>query len=396
MRNYRFGARSESPRILCVSYRAIDHTISRSIRYEFEDLVAAVDAVDVIAPTEVDPAGAASSLGASIRTIESEAVKVIRRLQVKSEVLLPDVLPRRRPPGAAAEYDLVFVSVEGVHDLYSIGSSAMWRALAPQTICHVQELYSPDVPALGDLLGILKGFDQIFVGCQGTVETLSAATGRPCHYLAPSTDTLNFCPYPDPPKRLIDFYAMGRRPPKTHAALMRLAEDPAFYYLYDTVPNCPIADHVEHRDRFAEMIKRSRFFLVNPARCDDPDRTGGQQELGYRYVEGAAGGAVLIGEAPRNASFDDDFGWPDAVISLPFDSPDVSEVIDALTSDPDRLERIAQSNVANCLRRHDHVYRWGQILAAADLGDTAAMSRRRHLLEERAESIERAMVAVPD
>ena len=317
-------------------------------------------------------------------------MKVLRRLQAKSEGRLPTARLRRRPPGASRNYDLVFVSVEGVHDLYDLGPISMWRSMAPVCVCYIQELYSSDVPALGDLLKVLKQFDHIFLGYQGTVDTLAEATGRPCHYLVPSTDTLKFCPYPEAPKRVIDFYAMGRRPPTTHNALLRVADGGDFYYMYDTVPNCPIPSHVEHRNRFAEMIKRSLFFLVNPARADDPERTGGQEELGYRFVEGAAGGAVLIGEAPRNASFDDDFGWQDAVIPLPFDSGDVGDVIAEMDADPGRLERIAKTNVVNSLRRHDHVYRWGQVLSITGLPETTAMESRRRELEERAASIEQA------
>jgi hypothetical protein len=286
---------------------------------------------------------------------------------------------------------MVFVSVEGVRDLYDLGPVSMWRSMSRVSMCYIQEIYSSDVPALGDLLKVLQQFDHIFLGYQGTVATLAEATGRPCHYLVPSTDTLKFCPYPDAPTRVIDFYAMGRRPPTTHNALRRVADGGGFYYMYDTVPNCAIPSHVEHRIRFAEMIKRSLFFLVNPARADDPERTGGQEELGYRFVEGAAGGAVLIGEAPRNASFGEDFGWPDSVIPLPFDSGDVAEVIAELDGDANRLKRISKVNVVNSLRRHDHVYRWGQVLSIAGLPETTEMEVRRRELEERAASIEQTL-----
>jgi hypothetical protein len=392
MRKYRFHAKAPDPRVLCVSYRDIAPVISRSIRYEFEDLIGAVDAVDVIAPGDVaDPADAGSPLRSGIRTVQRLAVKILRRLQAKSEGLLPVTGLRRLPPDVSRNYDVVFVSIERAGDLYDLGPSAMWRSAARVSMCYIQELYASDVPALGDLLKILKGFDHIFVGYQGTIETLAEATGRPCHYLVPHTDTLKFCPYPEPPKRVIDFYAMGRRPPKTHKALIRMAEAGDRYYMYDTVTNCPIASHVEHRSRLADMIKRSRFFLVNPARRGDPERTAGQEELGFRFIEGAAAGAVLIGDAPRNASFNEYFGWHDSVIPLPFDSGDIADVIAEVEADPSRLERISKTNVVNSLRQHDHVYRWGQILSIAGLKETRAMEGRRHELEELAASIERTM-----
>ena len=258
-------------------------------------------------------------------------------------------------------------------------------------MCYIEELYASDVSGLGGILKILKRFDHILVGDRDTVEPLAEATGRPCHYLAPSTDTLKFCPYPGAPKRVIDFYAMGRRPPETHKALLRMADAGDWYYMYDTVANCPVSSHAEHRSRLADMIKRSRFFLVNAARWYNPERTGGQQELGFRFFEGAAAGAVLIGDAPRNASFNECFGWQDSVIPLPFDSGDIADVIAELDADPSRLERISKTNVVNSLRRHDHVYRWGQILSIAGLKETRAMECRRRELEELAASIERTM-----
>jgi hypothetical protein len=258
-------------------------------------------------------------------------------------------------------------------------------------MCHIQELYAPDVAALGGLLKILKRFDHILVGYRDTVEPLAKATGRPCHYLVPSTDALKFCPYPGAPERVIDFYALGRRPPPdTHKALLRMAEAGGRYYMYDTVTNCPVSSHAEHRSRLADNIKRSKFFLVHAALYNDLQRTGGQQELGYRFFEGAAGGAVLIGDAPHNASFDEHFGWQDSVIQVPADS-DIADVVAELEADPSPLERISKTNVVNSLRRHDHVYRWGEIVAIAGLDETRAMESRRRELEELAASIEQTM-----
>ena len=120
-----------------------------------------------------------------------------------------------------------------------------------------------------------------------------------------------------------------------------MADAGDWYYMYDTVANCPVSSHAEHRSRLADMIKRSRFFLVNTASWHKGERTGGQQELGFRYFEGAAAGAVLIGDAPRNASFNEYFGWQDSVIPLPFDSGDIADVLAELgrRSEPPRADQ---------------------------------------------------------
>jgi hypothetical protein len=392
MTKYRSSSKAPDPRVLCVSTRDIAPVISRCWRYEFEDLIGSIDAVDVIAPADTpDPDDANSAVQNGIRTVWRLSAKVFRRLSVKLEGMLP-LAGLRRLPSGLEHYELLYVSAQSALDLYNLGRCAMWRSTARVSMCYIDELYVPDVAALGNLLNILKRFDHILVGQRETVEPLAAATGRPCHYLAPSTDTLKFCPYPAAPKRVIDFYAMGSsRPLETHKALLRMADAGDWYYVYDTVGNCHVSSYAEHRSRLSDMIKRSRFFLVNAARWYDPERTGGQQGLGLRYFEGAAAGAVLVGDAPRSASFNEHFGWQESVIPLPLDSGDIADVIAALDADPSRLERISKSNVVHSLRRHDHVHRWGQILSIAGLRETTAMERRRRELEELAASIERTM-----
>jgi hypothetical protein len=393
LRKYRFSSKANDPRVLVVSNRDIAPVISRCLRYEFEDLVGAMDAVDVIAPADTPaPGDAVTPVQKGIRILRRLAAKASRRLAVKLEAMLPITGLRRLPSGLASNYELLFVSTESVLDLYNIGPCSMWRSRARVSICFIDELYVDDVPALGSLLQILQRFDHIILANGGTAKALAEATGRPCHYLVPSTDTLKFCPYPEPPKRVIDFYAMGRRPPpETHKALLCMAEAGGRFYIYDTVGNSPVSSYVEHRSRLADNIKRSRYFLVNTAAYDTLDRIGVQQELGYRYCEGAAAGAVLIGVAPQIAAFDDNFGWADSVVTLPSDFDGIGDVIAELDADPRRLERISKTNVVNALRLHDHVYRWGQILSIAGLNETTSMGGRRRELAELAASIERTM-----
>jgi hypothetical protein len=392
MKRYRFSSTAPDPRVLCVSYRDIAPVISRCLMYEFEDLIAAWDAVDVVAPAGLTaPEDADTPVQAGILTLQRLAVKTLSRLKVKLEGMLPVTGLRRLPPSISRNYEMLFVSCEAPGDLYNLPPMAMWRSTARVSVCYIQELYAADVSKLSSILKILKGFDHIVVGCSGTVETLAVATGRPCHHVPISTDTLKFSPYPGAPKRVIDFYAMGHCPPETHKALLRMAERGDWYYMYDTVFNCPVSSYADHRSRLADMIKRSRFFLVNIASWHKGERTAGQQVLGCRYFEGAAAGAVLIGEGPRNASFNECFGWQDSVIPLPFDSGDIADVIAELEADPSRLERISKTNVVNSLRRHDHVYRWGQILSIAGLKETNAMEYRRRELAELAATIERTM-----
>ncbi len=159
------------------------------------------------------------------------------------------------------------------------------------------------------------------------------------------------------------------------------------FYEFDSV--CPerVWDTAEHREHLAGVLKRSRYVIVNPGKYNRLSETSGQQELGFRFFEGAAAGAVMIGSAPRIQSFDDNFDWTDAVIEV--DDGSVLESIATLDLDPDRLDRIRRDNVTNSLRRHDWVHRWQQVLDAVGLPTSESIEARKRELERLAVSVER-------
>ncbi len=344
--------------------------LSRCLRFEFEDHVAEFDNCDILAPTRTHVRSAA-----------------VRWVAERADAFLP--LKKWLPNPLERRYELLFYFIQSFPDLYPLVPWSSFHAAADVSTCYIDELWARQIPQNTGAMNLLRRFDIIFVAFEGSVEPLSKATGRPCYYVPPSVDALALCPYPHPPARVIDFYAMGRRPPQTHAALLRRAERGDWFYHYDTFDNARFTDHREHRKRFAGLIQRTRYFLVNTAICNEPDRTAGQRELGFRYFEGAAAGAVLIGDAPQNNAFRTLLDWPDAVVPLPFDSADIAPIIEALDADPQRVERIRRANIVNSLRRHDHVYRWAGVLKAAGLEETPMMKERRRVLEGLAAEVEK-------
>jgi hypothetical protein len=164
-----------------------------------------------------------------------------------------------------------------------------------------------------------------------------------------------------------------------------MAEQQQIFYIYDTITRLETLDHREHRTLIANMAKRSRYFLVNSAKIDLPEETHGQCEFGPRFLEGAAAGTVMLGDHPENEAFKTHFDWPDAVIRVPYDSPNVAKVLAALDGQPDRLEEIRRNNVVQSLLRHDWVYRWRAILDIVGLEPTAGVIAREKRLKELAE-----------
>ena len=107
----------------------------------------------------------------------------------------------------------------------------------------------------------------------------------------------------------------------------------------------------------------------------------GQMEVGYRFFEGAASGAVMIGDSPNNEAFRTYFNWEDSVVPIPFDAENIREILADLDAQPDRLERIRRTNVSNSLLRHDWGYRWQEIIAAAGLEPTVKTLNRNEQLK---------------
>ncbi len=156
------------------------------------------------------------------------------------------------------------------------------------------------------------------------------------------------------------------------------------FYLHDTFGGSlsDVYDYKQHRHLFSNVTKRSRYFMVAPGKVDVSDETKGQVEIGHRYYEGAAAGAVMIGQAPNCDAFGEMFPWPDAVVEVKPDGSDVIDVVNRIESLPGLAFAISQRNAAEALLRHDWGYRWKQILQVAGLQPLPAMDVREQRLKQ--------------
>lgn len=366
------GTQSGQRRTLLFSLRNIlGPTLNRCAHYEFEDLICEMDSVQLLAP-ELDP----SSRRASFAT----------RLAYHAPVLLNPGLERSSITGP---YDLFFTICAFPQDLIMFNALGDLREICKTSICLLDELWMREMTKNRHFLRILSKFDVVLLYQTRGVQALSAQIDRKCVYLPPAVDSILFCPYPEPPERVIDVYSIGRRSSVTHQKLLDMACRNDFFYLYDSIRGQQAIHWKEHRALFANAAKRSRYFIVNPAKIDDPGETGYQSEFGYRYFDGAAAGAIMIGERPDNDAFSKLFDWPDAVIRLAWDSSNVDEVIAELDADRDRQEEIRRTGVVQALRRYDWLYRWETILDLAGLDPLPATLRRKDRLNSLAEAVSR-------
>jgi hypothetical protein len=361
-------ARARKPRVLIFSLRNIfGSALSRCPHYEFEDIICEIDSAELLAP-QLDPA----SRRASFAT----------RLAYHAPVALNPGIPRA---AAGGPYDLLFTICAFPQDLIMFNAVSHLMDACKTSVCLLDELWARDIHKHRHFLPILAKFDVVMQYHSQTVKPLSDLIGPRCRYLPPGVDAALFCPYPEPPERVIDVYSMGRRPPVTHRKLLAMARERELFYLHDSIRGSQAIDAKEHRAQIASLAKRSKYFLVNAGKFDSPGETGQQVEFGYRYFEGAASGAIMLGERPGNEVFPALFDWQDAVIEVARDSEDIGQAIAELERDPDRQDRIRRAGVAQSLMRHDWVYRWEAILNAASLEPLAGVCERKDRLRRLAD-----------
>lgn len=366
-------------RVLMLSQRNLYDHVSRSGGYEFEDVICKSDAVDVFTPCN----------SYELSSHVFRAIKYLTRSSQLANILKPDP----NPIVLDRDYDLFFVLCASAWDLLSVRSIKNWRKRCRKAVCYIDEIWRKDIHLWKPILELLKDFDHVFLTYNGSVQEVAEIIQRPCTYLPLAVDAIEFSPYPGSPERSIDVYNMGRRSPITHHALLRLSEAEGSFYHYDTFKSFSVINPREHRLLLANLIKRSRYFIVNKAKVDQPNQIGVQQEIGNRFFEGAAGGAVLLGEPVETDSFKAFFDWQDVVISIPYDCPNIAEVIAELDAQPDRLATISRDNAVNSLLRHDWVYRWESILKAVGIEPIAEMQLRKAQLRCLAEQASIEFVA---
>ncbi|MBF2002655.1 MAG: glycosyltransferase [Synechococcales cyanobacterium M58_A2018_015] len=356
---------NENSRVLILSNRGLEHHVADSCLYEFEDIIAEVDCADFFIPTQ--------SYDRSRKVFNG--IQKITRSRSLARVLSPD-------PNATTldrDYDLLFMIAASPSRIFPIRSLKNWRQRSQKAVCYLVEIWQELIEQRWQPhIELLREFDHIFVGVHHAVDLVAELTGRPCSYLPPGVDTVTFCPYPLLPRRHIDVAYIGRRSSVTHESLLSLAEAGRLHYFYDTAISKTffVPYPRQHRQLIANLLKRSRYFVTNHANANQPEKTGGKQEIGYRFMEGAAAGTVMIGNPPDTAVFRHYFDWDDAVIKIPFDVPEIGDILSKLDSQPERLERIRRTNVVNALRRHDWLHRWQTILAHVGMDCSPEASAR--------------------
>ena len=370
---------SPLPRIGVFSLRAQRQEVFRCSGYEYEDLITSeIDSGLLVEPVP----GAQAHRGARLQRF----------------------LQKNNLPGQTARFgagetrmgqdvDLFFAYPAFVHELQELATIRDWRSRSKFAICHLQEAWTAEAETrIAGTLPILAQFDHIYCAMYHTVETLRNLLDVPVSYLPWGLDAETMCPWPADRDRVIDVAAIGRVDTGTHDALADWAARTGRYYNYTSTGLANYAvSHKHHRANFTQTLQRAQYFFVYLAKREMTAQRKEQREFGLRYFEGAAAGAIQLGDpVPENPGYADNLDWEGAVIEAPFGATDVPDIIARLERDREGLEATRRRGVVNCLRRHDHVYRWAEMLKAAGLPETPAMAARRDRLEALATQVEQA------
>jgi len=369
--DHRIETEVSQPRTLIFSQRNLTKILPfRCAHFEFEDVVAQVDNAVVLAP-RFDP------------TTRRQAIA--KALAYHTPLKLnPGVGPVALP----ADFELFLAICGNPTDLLRINAIGDWRSRCGKAICLIDEVWVREVPHYRNYLHMLRQFDLVVLYYSQSVGPVNEMIGeRKCTFLPPGVDAIRFCPHLDPPRRTVDVYSIGRRSAVTHKAFLEMASDSGMFYLHDSTSADQVLDPIEHRVLFANIAKRSRYFIVNPGLIDRPEVRGNQIEIGNRYFEGAAAGNILLGERPRNGEFEELFDWEDALIELPYNSPNAAAIVRDLDQQPERQTRIRNLNIQQSLLRHDWAFRWEAILKTVGLDPLPRLNARKEQLRHLANGV---------
>jgi hypothetical protein len=355
--------------------------------FEFCSVVASCDAADIVAPG-IDRAMERRLHrllphhdGHNVQRDFNRLMSGVRKgLRLKNA-------PTIEPVTVTQDYEVFFFVAWSPQSLVELTRMKDWRKRCKVAVAYLFELWTSTLKADRDYLKLLDQFDHVFLLHSKCIPRLASYTRAPCSVLPVGIDCVTAAPCPRQPARVVDVYSIGNRSVPVHQKLLAMAREGDFFYVYDSLASTDsrVGNWAEHRSLLMNTVKRSRYFIgFSPASLagGKTDKVAGEQVLPGRLFEGAAGGAVILGSAPRCPEFDEFFDWPDAVIEVAPDGSDLESVMDDLDTSPDWVDRVQQSNIVNCLQKHDWAYRWEHILATIGIEPLPPLSDRKARLSK--------------
>jgi hypothetical protein len=360
-------------RVCVFSQRHLKKFVSRCADYEFENIIQEIDDADLVAIGKENPF---IPFRQSCSSLNFKLTNPIAK-RISPNPL--NISPKKQK--LTKEYDIFFALCMSLNDLQTLKYLKGWKKKCKKLVCQIDEIWAHGLEKRTGELKLLSQFDYIFVNCKHSVNKIQKLTGKPCYFVLPGIDAILFCPYPNPPKRTIDVFYIGRRSKELHNQLLSLSDNERLFYIYDSISTLETDNIIEHRKLLSNLIKRSKFYIVNSPKFDREYETFGQYEIGYRFFEGAASGAVMIGDHLKGEGLKTVFHWPHAVSKIP-DISKLSDFLDGYNNHTQKVNSIRCNSIINTLRYHDWSYRWEFILKTiGEKTNEKSYNRSQHLLK---------------
>jgi hypothetical protein len=336
-------------------------------------------------------------LGARLHTVEVAGARWergpaasmhVRRAISLTHLARPYVIrPAERD---VAPTDVVVVFANDLHDAGVLLNVEGWERLGKKVIVYLVEITGTDLRRYPDVIAHLsRRADGLFTGSEGpSLERFRPAGGRvqTTGVVEPMLDVLAFPDRPDPAQRPVDVVNVGRRSPSQHALLSEWAAAHDGYYVRDQSYLPTVTSLADHRQMFAATLTRSRLFIANYARFNQPSQQNDAPEVGTRFYEGMAGGCIIAGELPvRSQRFQERFaslGW----LEFPVESASLPPAVCEALDEPASHAAIGRRARSEALRAHDVAHRWREICKVAELPIAAGVEARVERLAQLADA----------
>ncbi len=222
------------------------------------------------------------------------------------------------------DYDLFVFVCMNVWDLLYLNAIRGWRSACRVKVCYMVEFYAGQARSSTTPATPRRFRPRRPVVLRQRTRR-GAPRGKPCHHVPLAADVLRFTPYPTPPPRVIDVSAWAAAP--SRCTRHSCGWPPPGGSSTSTTPSPAPSSAPRARPSTgtcSPLGEEEPLLRRLPGQVRGRGEQG-QSEVGARYFEGAAAGAVLLGQAPTAPGFREDFPWPDAVVEARADGGDVGD-----------------------------------------------------------------------
>ncbi|MBD1909692.1 MULTISPECIES: glycosyltransferase [unclassified Leptolyngbya] len=210
----------------------------------------------------------------------------------------------------------------------------------------------------------LSHINHLFVVSAEMVDAVQAIHSIDTSFLPLGVNTFRF---EQQAQRSIDVMGYGRTNKAVHQCLQKHFNQSYSdrLYFHSTFDHGTVTDPQEHITLHNRLLSRSKVSLC--FEVSDVPRFQGQSPLVYRWLEGWAAGAAIVGKRPFGKGTDQLLDWPDSTFEIPDSPEDWIPFFEELLANDSLLAKVSARNTLECRLRHDWRYRLQSIFQQFNL-----------------------------